>query len=209
MTSTQTEQHASKRKLLDAAVKLIRTKGYTATSIDNLCTETGLTKGGFFHHFKNKEDLAIATAQHWTDTTGPLFVGAPYQKLATPLERILGYVDFRASILRGTLPEFTCLAGTLVQEVHTSNPAIASACGQSITLHADTLVDDIEAVMTASSRHFSFTAQSLARHTQAVLQGAFILAKATGGPDAALESVQHLRRYIELLFNPTVQGDKA
>jgi TetR/AcrR family transcriptional regulator, transcriptional repressor for nem operon len=209
MTSLQTDHHASKHKLLDAAVKLIRTKGYAATSIDNLCAETGLTKGGFFHHFKSKEALAIATAQHWTDTTGPFFDGAPYQKLTNPLDRVLGYVDFRASILQGTLPQFTCLAGTLVQEVHTSNPAIASACGQSITLHAETLTGDIEAVMAASGNHFTFTAQSLALHTQAVLQGAFILAKATGGPDAALESVKHLRRYIELLFNPTVQGDEA
>jgi TetR/AcrR family transcriptional regulator, transcriptional repressor for nem operon len=209
MTSTHTDHHTSKRKLLDAAVKLIRTKGYTATSIDNLCAETGLTKGGFFHHFKNKEELAVAAAQHWTDTTGPLFEGAPYQKLIKPLDRVLGYVDFRASILQGTLPEFTCLAGTMVQEIHTSNPAIAAACGKSITLHADTLADDIQAVMAASGRHFNFTAHSLALHTQAVLQGAFILAKATGGPDAALESVKHLRRYIELLFNPTSNGDET
>jgi TetR/AcrR family transcriptional regulator, transcriptional repressor for nem operon len=208
MTSIHTDHHTSKRKLLDAAVKLIRTKGYSATSIDNLCAETGLTKGGFFHHFKNKEELAVATAQHWSDTTGPLFEGAPYQKLTKPLDRILGYVDFRASILRGTLPEFTCLAGTMVQEVHTSNPTIAAACGQSITGHADTLVDDIEAVMATSDNHFAFTAQSLALHTQAVLQGAFILAKATGGPEAALESVRHLHRYIELLFETTAQGDK-
>lgn len=201
--------HDSKTKILNAAVKLIRTKGYGATSIDDLCAQTGLTKGSFFHHFKSKEALGIAAAQHWTDTTAPFFEGAPYQKLAEPLDRILGYVDFRASILRGTLPEFTCLAGTMVQEVHTSNPAIANACGQSITLHAETLTGDIEAAMAASGRHFSFTAQSLALHTQAVLQGAFILAKATGGPEAALESVKHLRNYIELLFNPPSHGDNA
>ena len=47
-----------------------------------------------------------------------------------------------------------------------------------------------------------FTAASLARHTQAVLQGAFILAKAGGGPEFAQESVDHLRRYFELLLTP-------
>ncbi len=201
MTSIQIDHHASKRKLLDAAVKLIRTKGYAATSIDNLCTETGMTKGGFFHHFKNKEELALATAQHWTDTTAPFFESAPYQRRATPLERVLGYVDFRKAILQGTLPEFTCLAGTLVQEVHTSNPAIAAAGGRCITGHAYTLVEDITAAMKDSGKQFSFTAKSLALHTQAVLQGAFILAKATGGPALAADSIDHLRRYIELLFN--------
>ena len=42
--------------------------------------------------------------------------------------------------------------------------------------------------------------KSLALHTQAVLQGAFILAKATGGAPIAADSIDHLRRYIELLF---------
>ncbi len=195
------KHHSSKRKLLDAAVKLIRRKGYAATSVDDLCVETGLTKGSFFHHFSGKEDLAIATAAHWTAVTAPLFESASFQNYSEPLERILGYVDFRRAILRGELPEFTCLAGTMVQEVHTSNPMIAVACGKSITDHAETLVEDIEAAMTASGKDFEFTAQSLALHTQAVLQGAFILAKATGGPDAAADSVGHLRRYIELLFN--------
>ena len=45
-----------------------------------------------------------------------------------------------------------------------------------------------------------WSAQSLALYTQTVLQGAFILAKAKGGPDVAVASIDHLRRYIELLF---------
>ena len=54
----------------------------------------------------------------------------------------------------------------------------------------------------------NWTANSLALHTQAVLQGAFILAKAQGGPMVAAESIDHLRRYIELLFT-TTKKEKA
>jgi TetR/AcrR family transcriptional repressor of nem operon len=43
-------------------------------------------------------------------------------------------------------------------------------------------------------------ARSLALHAQAVLQGSFILAKATGGAEAAADSVAHLKRYFTLLF---------
>jgi TetR/AcrR family transcriptional repressor of nem operon len=45
-----------------------------------------------------------------------------------------------------------------------------------------------------------WTAKSLALHTQGVIQGAFILAKATGGAEVAADSIDHLRRYIEMLF---------
>jgi len=55
----------------------------------------------------------------------------------------------------------------------------------------------------------SWTAASLALHTQAVLQGAFILAKARGGAQVAADTIDHLRRYVELLFNQPKQKEEA
>ncbi|MNW19625.1 hypothetical protein D3C71_2196970 [compost metagenome] len=55
--------------------------------------------------------------------------------------------------------------------------------------------------MAARGIEADWTPASLARHTQAVLQGAFILAKATGGREDALDSVDHLKRYLTLLFS--------
>jgi TetR/AcrR family transcriptional repressor of nem operon len=132
--------------------------------------------------------------------TGGFFADAPYHQHADPLERVLGYLDFRRAILQGTLPEFTCLAGTLLQEVHQSSPAIAAACDAAISLHAGRIEADIAAAMGQHGLKANWTAASLALHTQAVLQGAFILAKAKGGPAIAADSIDHLQRYIRLLF---------
>jgi TetR/AcrR family transcriptional repressor of nem operon len=46
-----------------------------------------------------------------------------------------------------------------------------------------------------------FTAESLALYTQATIQGAFILAKALQDAAIAIECINHLRRYVELLFS--------
>ena len=54
--------------------------------------------------------------------------------------------------------------------------------------------------MRARNRASDWTAKSLALHTQAVIPGAFILAKATGGAEIAADSIDHLRRSIEMLF---------
>jgi len=190
----------ARTKLLEAALSVIRTKGYAATSVDELCAAAGVTKGAFFHHFKGKVELGVAAADHWSETTSALFAAAPYHDYADPLERVLAYVDFRKGLLRGRLPDFTCLVGTMVQETYETAPAIRDACKRSITSHAATLEADIEAAMRARNVAADWTAKSLALHMQAVIQGAFILAKATGGAKIAADSIDHLRRYIEMLF---------
>jgi TetR/AcrR family transcriptional repressor of nem operon len=192
---------SARGKILGSALAVIRTKGYAATSVDDLCAAAGVTKGAFFHHFKSKEDLAVAAAEFWGETTSAFFAAAPYHALPDPLQRLLGYIDFRKAILVGDIPDFTCLAGTMVQETYETNPAIRNACARAITDHAANVETDIAAALDARGMRPDWSAKGLALHTQAVLQGAFILAKANGGAQVAAESVEHLRRYVEQLFN--------
>jgi TetR/AcrR family transcriptional regulator, transcriptional repressor for nem operon len=191
---------SARTKLLDAALSLIRSKGYAATSVEDICSRVGVTKGAFFHHFQSKEDLAVAAADYWSDMTGAFFEAAPYHLHSDPLDRVLGYIDFRKAMLRGPIPEFTCLVGTMVQEAYETHPAIRVAVERSISGHAAKVEVDIAEAMKRHRVRTNWTARSLALHTQAVLQGAFILAKTNHDPGVAADSVDHLRRYVEMLF---------
>jgi TetR/AcrR family transcriptional repressor of nem operon len=203
-------QHESKTKFLNAALRVIRAKGYTATRVEDICEAAGLTKGSFFHHFSSKEDLAVAAAEHWSSTTGGLFAGASYWSLADPLHRLLAYVDFRKALLRGELPDFTCFVGTMVQEVYSTHPSIRQACEQSISGHAASLEPDIAEAMQKYGVQADWTPDSLALYTQAVIQGAFILAKAKEDPAVAAACLDHLRRYLEMLFTQNqIKGENT
>ena len=193
-------QHESKTKLLDATLKVVRAKGYSATRIEDVCAEAGLTKGSFFHHFKSKEDLALSAVAHWEATPTATFATAPYHDAKDPLSRVIAYIEFRKALLTGDLPDFTCFVGTIVQEAYRTHPDVRAACERTISGHARTLEADIRAAMREHGRPQDWTPESLALHTQAVIQGSFILAKAKGSAAAAAESLDHLRRYIELLF---------
>lgn len=208
-TKQEPERGDARTRLLEAARDVIRRQGYAATTVDDLCAEAGVTKGAFFHHFKNKEALGVAAAEYWSETTSALFASAPYHAPDDPLARVLAYIDFRKEIIGGDLAEWTCLVGTMTQEVYGTYPAIREACADSILSHAATLEPDIAAAMRARGLSGPWSAASLARHTQAVLQGAFILAKASGRTEYALESVEHLRRYVEFLFDAKPEKDIA
>ena len=185
---------------MNATLKMVRVKGYTATRIEDICAEAGLTKGSFFHHFKSKDDLALSAVAHWDDHSQGVFAEAPYHAPVDPLDRLLAYVDFRKALLTGDLADFTCFAGTMVQETYATHPDLNAACEANISGHARTLESDIDAAMRGHGVDGDWTPESLALHIQAVIQGAFILAKAKGGADVAVQCLDHLRRYLVLLF---------
>jgi TetR/AcrR family transcriptional regulator, transcriptional repressor for nem operon len=190
----------ARAKLLDAALATVRAKGFAATTVDDLCRAAGVTKGAFFHHFHSKEELGVAAARHWGNVTTPLFAAAPYHAPEDARDRLLAYLEFRKTLLDGPLPEITCFAGTTVQEAYATYPAIRDACGEVIAGHAATLEPDFEAAIARYGAPEGVTARSLALHTQAVLQGAFILAKALDDPGVAADSIDHLGRYLANLF---------
>jgi TetR/AcrR family transcriptional repressor of nem operon len=197
--------HSAKTRLLDAALSVIRTKGYSATTVEDICQAAGVTKGAFFHHFKTKEALGVAAAGHFSSMADGLFSKAPYRSLTDPVDRLLGYVDFRKAILQGDLPQFTCLLGTMVQEAYEAHPHIREACDKYISEHAAMVEADIAEAMREYDIDVEWSAESLGLYTQAVIQGAFILAKAKHGPEVAASCLDHLRRYLEMLFIPSKQ----
>jgi TetR/AcrR family transcriptional regulator, transcriptional repressor for nem operon len=202
-SSRRSSRGQARTALLDSAHKLVRRQGWAATSVDALCAEAGVSKGAFFHHFASKDELGVAAAQHWSDTTAPLFANAAYHRLRDPLDRVYGYLDFRAALTEGPLEAFTCFAGTTLQEVFATSQPIRAACGASITDHAASLAADFAATIARHKPRAPVSADSLALYTQTVLQGGFVIAKATGDRAPLLDAIAHLKSYLKLLFDDT------
>ena len=195
-----TAAEASAEKLLDAAVHVIRSKGYSAARVEDICAEAGLTKGAFFHHFARKEACALAAAAHFAARAEAIFEAAPYASFPDPRARVLGYVEFRKAILQGDLPQFTCLLGTMVQEAYDTHPAIREVCDRYISEHAGRLEADLAEAKALHAPAAEWSPASAALFSQAVLQGAFVLAKAKTGPKVAADCLDHLKRYFEGLL---------
>jgi TetR/AcrR family transcriptional repressor of nem operon len=194
-------RHESKTRLLDAALHVIRAKGYAATTVEDICHKAGVTKGSFFHHFRSKDELALAAASHWGSMTEGFFAAAPYRELPDPLDRLLGYLDFRAAILNGELPDYTCLLGTLVQETYATHPELRAACERGLSSHIAKLTRDIAAAKKLYAPKAKWNPESVGYFMQTVLQGSFIFAKAQQSPAVVRDNLNHLRRYLGILFN--------
>ncbi|WP_293643362.1 TetR/AcrR family transcriptional regulator [Sphingopyxis sp. RIFCSPHIGHO2_12_FULL_65_19] len=191
---------SARAKLIAAAHATVRKQGYSATTVDQICAAAGVTKGAFFHHFASKEELAVAAAEGWTERARPMFELAPHVRFDDPLDRLLGHIDFRLSMLDGPTEDYTCFVGTMVQEAYATSDRIRAACEASINAYCQALAPDIQAAMDIYDVPADVTAIGLAQHVQSVLQGAFVLAKTTNDPAIARGTVTHLKRYVRMLF---------
>ncbi len=177
----------------------MRRKGFAATSVDDLCAAAGVTKGAFFHHFASKEALGVALIDDWTQTTGVMFATHPYNFLPDPLDRVFGYIDLRRQILGQPIPEFSCVAGTTVQEAYETSAPMRLAAERSVRSGFEHVRPHLVQAL-AAHPVAGVTAESLAQQFQVAVQGGIILAKALNDPAPARETFDHLERYLRLLF---------
>ena len=90
----------TRRRILDAAYKLFRRKGFTRVSMDDIAAATGVTKRTLYHHFTSKDALlgAVLDAQQELAlaafrTFGDQMAGSPEQMIAAMFEQLAVWSD--------------------------------------------------------------------------------------------------------------------
>lgn len=191
-------QHPTKEILLDVAQALMLEKGFSATSLEEICEKAGVTKGGFFHHFKNKNELGRAVTAHYWRSTRDMLRAAPFRTYTDPVKRVYGFIDFLIG-MSGHAASRNCLLGNLSQELSNTNLRVRNACAESFAEYASDLKADLDEVV--SVRGISaLDTKSIANHIIAVIEGALILAKAQGDMEVRNESLRHLKQYLMSIF---------
>ena len=65
MNVTQQRSAETRAQIIATARNLFAQNGYEATGVAEICTEAGLSKGAFYHHFPSKQDVFLAILQEW------------------------------------------------------------------------------------------------------------------------------------------------
>ncbi|WP_228459053.1 TetR/AcrR family transcriptional regulator [Chryseobacterium bernardetii] len=103
--------------ILQKAYELIYTKGYQATSIDEIIATTKVTKGAFYYHFKNKDEMGIAVVNEVLSAT----TGYHFQLSAIidrdPVETIYQMMHELLIENKFMKVEYGCPVSNLVQEM--------------------------------------------------------------------------------------------
>jgi TetR/AcrR family transcriptional regulator, transcriptional repressor for nem operon len=190
----------AKTAILDAGRQLMLRRGYTATSVDEVCAQAGVTKGSFFHHFSSKEEFGKALLDHYWTTMQEQLASAPFSTVTDPLARLNGYLDLFVHIAHDPGVEKSCLFGNLAQEVAPTNDALRLQCAGGFARWGQQIAADLTQAKRKHAPRAKFDPVSVAQYFIAVYEGSLVLAKANGDAQVLADNVEHFRRYVHALL---------
>mgnify|MGYP001190890275 FL=1 len=76
-------ENKSKNRIMDAALQVFVSKGYSDTRMDDIVEMSGLSKGAIYHHYKSKKDLFISLIEHWENFSFPNIFDKDLDKISS------------------------------------------------------------------------------------------------------------------------------
>ncbi len=199
----------TKRKLVDAGVTLMRSRGYNSTTVDDICSSAGVTKGGFFHYFKSKDELAKAALTRFFECKAQDFAEAPFRQLADPLDRIFGRLNFVKTSMGGPARLTKgCLIGMFAQELSFTNPELRNACQEALMRTAGDVEKDLAEAKARHAPKADFDPKKLSLFYVSLVQGGLMVAKAAESNAVLMDNIENFRSYLQGLFGPVKKAGK-
>jgi TetR/AcrR family transcriptional regulator, transcriptional repressor for nem operon len=191
---------AARRKIIAAAQQLMLSKGYAATSLEEICQTAGLTKGSFFHYFNDKQELGRTVLDGFYRQMVAAAGSGPFLKEPDPLKRVYGYVDSVIAASRHPAFPDACLIGTFTQELSDTHPDFRDQCASYFREWASTFKNLLDAATPRRSPKSRLDTKGLAEHFIAVVEGSLILAKAQQDKTVVGKHLKHFKSYVKGQF---------
>ena len=197
---------ATRNKILDTAEAMILDQGFSATSIDKLVAQAGVTKGSFFHHFDTKAALAHTLVERYARNDLGLLAESrarAEQLSRDPLQRVLILVGLYKEMMEGLIDPYPgCLFASYLYEAGLFDDHTLAVIDNTFRQWRTTLGGMIEQAAEAYPPRIEVDCAHLADMFTVVIEGAFIMSKTLNEPQLVAHQLGLYRDFIELLFQP-------
>ena len=168
-----------KEQILASAQRLVQQRGFNGFSYADIAAEVGIRKASLHHHFPSKTDLGLALIEDYAAQVDS--ARARISGLGQPADAMLrAYV----ALFRGTLDaERMCMGGMLASEWMTLDASMLPALKRFFARNTEWLTEILAGGVTQKQFVLNGSAADHARVFLATLQGALLIARATGDHD--------------------------
>ena len=196
----QTREH-----IMATAQSLILQRGYSGTSIDEIISAANITKGGFFYHFKGKNDLARHLMLRYLEQDDEFFTGLTERARSLtedPLQQFLLFLKLMAEAvadLPGSHPG--CLVASFTYESHQFDTEVRKLYSEGVLSWRRLFMEHLESVAAKYPMKTDKPLEELADMLSSVIEGGIIMSKVLDDPDILPHQLLHYRNYIRLVFD--------
>ena len=199
----------TRENILGIAEQIILQKGFSGTSIDEIIDASNITKGGFFYHFKGKEDLAKHLMIRYQKADDRFFndLFARADTLSEdPLQQMLIFLKLLAEAM-GNLPETHpgCLVASFTYENQQFNEDVKQIICDCLVGWRTLFVKKLARISETYSMKVETDIMELADTLTSIVEGGIILSRAFNEPERLVNQILQYRNYIRLLYGD-IQG---
>jgi TetR/AcrR family transcriptional repressor of nem operon len=191
----------TRERILDTAERLVIENGFAATSIDQVITESGTSKGSFFHHFESKLDLARSLVSRYAAADVAHLdeaVTAVRERSEDPATQAIEFVRiFEDGADDLMSAQSSCLYVSILTERQLADAGTSEQITGAIEAWRTALSQILRAALPKES---DVDADALADHVFVTFEGAFILCRSTGDSGHMRAQLRVLRELFESLL---------
>ena len=188
----------SKQKLLLEAAKLIHTKGFNNTSIQDILDAASVTKSNFYYHFDSKEQLGFEVLERRIRFFYGLVIEPSLDnRELSPMERVNAFLDRALALGSAPEGELGCPFGNLAQEMSSIHEPLRQTLSMFFNAGTARLEECFEEGKKTGDFKETLPSKQLAEFVLGQIQGSFLLRKTHRDVRVMESNIELLRRFLE------------
>lgn len=195
---------STKNRIMETAEKIILQKGFGGTSIDEVIAQAHITKGGFFYHFKGKNDLALGLIHRYLDADEKFFNDLfDRSRVLTedPLQQMLIFLKLLAEAMAELKQSHPgCLVAAFTYESQQFDDEVLHTMKEGALTWRSLFAAQLRAVEEKYAPKLESNVDDLADMLSACLEGGILLSRIMDEPQSLVKQILQYRDYLRLLY---------
>ncbi len=184
--------------IIEKTAPIFNTKGFEGTSLSDMTSATGLTKGSIYGNFANKDEVALEVFDFNLSKIEKI-IRSEMSKHKTAREKLLVYIHVYDDFLKHPFPEGGCPILNTAVESDDTHPALKKKASEAIQNWKKKIMQLIESGMAGKEFNQSVDAEAKALTIIAAIEGAIMITKLTGKLQYRNAILQSVKQIIEEL----------
>ena len=201
---TLTKGEQTRERILDLAEDAVLHKGFASTSIDELIAVAGITKSGFFYHFRDKNDLAKALLKRYLERDEVIFDDLFARADALnedPLHGFLVFLKMLADLMADLASGHPgCLVAAYTYQDRLFSSEIRELAASGVSIWRARFRARLDLIAERYPPKIEINLDVMADMLSAVVDGGIILSKSLGQPKHLPEQILLYRSFVRLVF---------